>query len=232
MTKLLARDLMTADVVTVPPQTPVVAMARLLSERGISAVPVLEADGSVAGIVTEADLIRRLAGEADKPASWLASLFASPAREAETYARTHGVTAADIMTVQVVSVAPDTLASDVAHRMEEEGVRRVLVTEGGQLRGLVSRADLLRALVAPAPDAAAVPDERIRMAVIAAMKNQPWTDMFLTLVDVKDGVVEFHGFSRSAAVQRGLRVLAENVPGVRGVLDNTQPMPAALYASV
>ena len=70
------------------------------------------------------------------------------------------------------------------------------------------------------------------MAVIAAMKNQPWTDMFMTLVDVKDGMVEFHGFSRSAGVQRGLRVLAENVPGVRGVVDNTQPMPAALYASV
>jgi osmotically-inducible protein OsmY len=67
---------------------------------------------------------------------------------------------------------------------------------------------------------------------MAAMRRQPWADTFTTMVDVRDGVVEFHGFSRSAAVQRGLRVLAENVPGVKGVVDHTQPMPAALFATV
>jgi CBS domain-containing protein len=231
MTSLRARDLMTADVVTVPPSTPVIAMARLLAERGISAVPVVEADGRVAGIVTEADLIRRLAGEDDKPAGWLASMFANPARDADRYARTHGMSAADVMTESVVAVDPDTLASVIAHMMEEKGIRRVLVTEGGRLKGLVSRADLLRALVAPVPEAGELSDDRIRRAVMAAMKREPWADTFYALVDVKDGVVEFHGFSRSAAVQRGLRVLAENVPGVKGVVDNTQPMPTYLFAA-
>jgi osmotically-inducible protein OsmY len=51
------------------------------------------------------------------------------------------------------------------------------------------------------------------------------------MVEVKDGVVEFHGFSRSDAVKRGLRVLAEQVPGVKKVIDNTQPMPMYLYAA-
>jgi CBS domain-containing protein len=226
-----ANDLMTRDVVTVPPQTPVVAMARLLAERGISAVPVVDAAGAVMGIVTEADLIRRLAGEEDKPASWFTSLFSNPARDAETYARTHGVTAADIMTETVVSVPPETTAGAIAHMMEEQGIRRVLVIEAGRLLGLVSRADLLRALVMPPPAAEGLSDERIRMAVMAEMKKQPWADTFLSMVAVTDGVVEFHGFSRSAAVQRALRVLAENVPGVTGVVDSTQPMPVYLYAT-
>ena len=229
MTNLTARDLMTAEVVTVPPETPALAIARLLADRGISAVPVVDAEGRLKGIVTEADLIRRLAGEEDKPTSWFAGLFSTGASGAERYARTHGMTAADIMTESVVTAAPDTPASTVAHLMEERGVRRVLVTAEGRLRGLVSRADLLRALVAPAPASEGLPDDRIRTAVLAAIRKQPWADSFYTLVDVKDGVVEFHGFSRSAAVQRGLKVLAENVPGVKRVVDNTQPMPTYLY---
>jgi CBS domain-containing protein len=231
MTSLRARDLMTPDVITVPPETPVLAIARLLADRGISAVPVVDAQGQAIGVVTEADLIRRLAGEDDRPAGWFASLFANQERDAERYARTHGVTARDVMTSDLVAVDPDTLASAVAHLMEERGIRRVLVTQDGKLKGIVSRADLLRALVAPAPEAADLSDERIRRAVLAAMKKEPWADTFYTMVEVKDGVVELHGFSRSAAVQRGLRVLAENVPGVKGVVDNTQPMPAYLFAS-
>jgi CBS domain-containing protein len=232
MTSLRARDLMTADVVTVPLGTPVIAIARLLADRGISAVPVMDAAGQVAGIVTEADLIRRLAGQADKPAGWLTSMFANPARDADRYARTHGAVAEEIMSKDVVSVEPDALASDVAHLMEDRGIRRVLVLEGGRLRGLVSRADLLRALVAEAPDTAeGLSDDRIRRAIMAAMKKEPWADTFYALVDVKDGAVEFHGFSRSAAVQRGLKVLAENVPGVKSVVDHTQPMPTYLFAA-
>jgi CBS domain-containing protein len=231
MQTLRARDLMTPDVVTVPPETPVVAVARLLSERGISAVPVTDGAGRLRGIVTEADLIRRLAGQEDEPPGWFSGLFADPAQEAERYARTHGVTAQDIMTEQVLTVAPDVTAAHIAHLMEDRGVRRVVVTEGDRLRGIVSRADLLRALVAPPPQEAELSDDRIRRAVLAAMRKEPWTDTFYTLVEVRGGVVEFHGFSRSEAVKRGLRVLAENVPGVKGVVDSTQPMPAYIYAS-
>lgn len=231
MTGLTARDLMTPDVVTVPPETPVLAVARLLADRGISAVPVVDAQGQLAGIVTEGDLIRRLAGEQDRPSSWLAAIFADPARQADRYARTHGVTAQDVMSEHVVTVPLETPASRIAGLMEEHSIRRVLVTEEGRLKGLVSRADLLRALVAPPHEEAACTDERIRRAVLAAMRKEPWADTFHTMVEVKDGVVVFHGFYRSEAVKRGLRVLAENVVGVKGVDDQTQPMPMYLYAA-
>ncbi|WP_235962087.1 CBS domain-containing protein [Falsiroseomonas selenitidurans] len=231
MTRLSARDLMTAEVVTVPPETPVLSIARLLAERGISAVPVLDPAGKVLGIVTEADLIRRLAGEADEPASWLASLFANPERDAARYARTHGANAAEVMTTKLVTVAPETPAAEVAQMMEEKNIRRVLVTRDERLLGLVSRADLLRALVAPRTETLDLSDDRIRTAVLAAIRKQPWADTFYTLVDVRDGVVEFNGFSRGSEVQRALRVLAENVPGVKAVEDRTQPMPAYLFAA-
>ena len=228
MSNLTARDLMTPDVVTVPPDSPVIAVARLLSERGISAVPVLDARGRLLGIVTEADLIRRLAGEADRPAGWLRGLFADPAAQADRYARTHGITASDVMTERVVTVDETATAAEVAHLMEDKGVRRVLVMREGRLRGLVSRADLLRALVAPPQAASGLSDERIRTAVLAAMRREPWADTFYTMVEVADGVVTFHGFMRTEAVKRGLRVLAENVPGVARVVDDTRPMPSYL----
>ncbi len=230
---LVARDLMTPDVVTVPPETPVAAVARLLAERHISAVPVLDKAGAVLGIVTEADLIRRLAGAEDRPRGWFAGLFSDPGAEADRYARTHGATAGDIKTEEVVAVEEDATAAHIAHIMEERGIRRVLVlSQGGRLRGVVSRADLLRALVAPpAGGEAMLSDDRIRRAVIAAMRKESWADTFYTLVEVKDGVVEFHGFARTDAVKRGLRVLAGGVPGVKGVVDSTQPMPVYLYAA-
>jgi CBS domain-containing protein len=207
-------------------------MARLLAERGISAVPVIGQQGEVMGVVTEADLIRRLAGEEDKPSSWFKSFFVDANREAERFARTHGQTASDVMTENVVTVGLDDTVAHCAHLMEEKGIRRLLVVTDGRLRGIVSRADLLRALVAPPASHEGLSDDRIRAAVLAAMRKQPWADSFYTLVDVKDGVVEFHGFMRDEGVKRGLRVLAETVPGVKGVLDNTRPMPVYLYAGV
>ncbi|MCQ4161426.1 CBS domain-containing protein [Roseomonas sp. GC11] len=231
MSPLTAKDLMTPDVVTVPPETPVLAIAQLLADRGISAVPVLSGDGAVLGIVTEADLIRRLAGQGDHQMGLLRQLFADLDRMAERYASTHGATAADVMTVDVITVTPSTPVSAIAELMEEKHIRRVLVVDQGRLRGVVSRADLLRALVAPQPEGGDYSDDRLRRAVLAAIKREPWAETFFTLVDVKDGIVELHGFSRSPAVQRGLKVLAEQIPGVKGVVDKTQPLPTYLFAA-
>jgi CBS domain-containing protein len=224
MTTLRARDLMTAEVARVPPETPVRAIARLFADRGISAVSVTDAGGTLLGIVTESDLIRRLADE-DEPSSegWFGRLFSSPNRSAERYARSHGAKASEVMTEHVVTVGPEASAAHIAHVMDEHRIRRVLVTEGGQLLGLVSRSDLVRALVAPQQTAEGeVSDERIRRAVLAAMQRESWADTLHTAVDVRNGVVEFYGFSRSETVSHALCVLAENVPGVKSVLDHTR----------
>lgn len=232
MTVLQAQDLMTREVFTVPPETPVAAVARLLSGQGISAVPVLGPEGQVLGIVTEADLIRRLVGEEGPRPGLLRQLFSDMDQMAARYAAVHGATAAEVMTRAVISVTPETPVSAIALLMEEKQIRRVLVLREGRLVGLVSRADLLRALVAPPEEASeAHPDERIRRAILARMKREPWADTFFIMVEVKEGVVRFHGFSPSPAVQRGLRVLASQVPGVKGVEDHSQPLPPQLFAA-
>jgi CBS domain-containing protein len=219
---------MTAEVVTSPPETPVAALIRLFTDRGVSAVPVTDASGTLLGIVTERDLIRRLADEDEQPTGWLARFTDRPNARADRYARSHGATAREVMTDKVVTVAPDASANHIAHLMEQHGIRRVLVVEQGRLLGMVTRTDLLRALVADQPPETEVSDERIRGAILAAMQREAWADTLHVTVDVRGGEVEFHGFSRSASVQRALRVLAENVPGVKRVVDNTQQLRTLL----
>ena len=223
MTTLRARDLMTTEVAKVPPETPVAAIARLFADRGVSAVAVTDPAGTLLGIVTESDLVRRLADEDEQRSpGWLARLLDGPSARAERYARSHGVNAGEVMSGRVVAVGPEESAAHVARLMEQHRIRRVPVTEGGRLLGLVSRSDLVRALVAQQQAPGSAPsDERIHRAVLEAMRREPWADTVLTAVDVQDGVVEFYGFSHSEAVGRALRVLAENVPGVKGVVDHT-----------
>jgi CBS domain-containing protein len=228
MTEPLARSLMTSQVMTIPPEMPVADIARLLAKHGISAVPVVAKGGSLLGLVTEADLICRLAAHLDEAPSWLGSLFADPAKAAERYARTHGFIAEEVMTTEVVTIPPDMSAAEIAATLERHRIRRVLVVEHGHLLGVVSRRDLLRAVENAERSAADVPDEHIRRAIVAGMRRQPWAASALT-VEVHDGVVEFHGFSPSPPVQRALRVMAEQVPGVKQVSDQTMLIPAYVY---
>jgi CBS domain-containing protein len=225
--QLRASDLMNPDVVTVPPGIPAPDLARMFADRGVSTVAVVDPQGALLGIVTESDLIRRLADEDVRPRTgWLARLLTNPDTMAERYARSHGVSAGELMTRQVVTVEPDDSVAHAARLMEEHKIRRVLVLKDGRLLGLLSRADLLRALVTTqSGPAGQLSDEDIRRAVIAGMRREAWASTRNTAVGVRDGVVEFSGFRHSEAVSRALRVLAENVPGVKEVVDNTVPLP-------
>lgn len=226
-----ARDLMTAEVLTVPPTMPVEILARLLAERHVSGAPVVDGTtGDLLGLVTEADLIRRLAGEGERPGGVFAALFRNPERMADRYARTHGLIAADVMTrAPLATVAEDTPAAEIARLMEARGVRRVPVLRDGKLVGIVSRADLLRAVLQGPRPAALTGDARIERDIVAMMRKEPWAATYSMSLRVRDGVVEFHGFARSEEVRRALRVLAEQVSGVKGVEDRMEILPAYVY---
>ena len=224
MSALRARDLMTTRVVTVPPEMPVEAIARLLAGRGITAAPVVDGDGALLGLVTAADLTCRLSPTPEEESSWLRWLLADPSKAAIRYARAHGFVAEDVMSREIDAVPPDMPAAGIAALLERKGIRRVLVTEDGGLLGIVSRSDLLRAVTGETVERAELPDARIRTAILAAMRRESWADIFHTQVEVHDGIVEFHGFAPGRDVQRALRVLAGHVPGVKGVLDRTEPI--------
>lgn len=224
-----AHDLMTPDVVTILPDMPVVAIARLMADRGISAVPVADAQRRVVGLVSEGDLIRHVAGETQKDMGLFAVLFSDPHRLASEYAKAHGHTAKDVMTSRLVSVTPAASAEEVARLMAQKNVRRVLVMDGDRLMGIVSRADLLRAILTP-PAASTQSDEAIRRQILDEMRRLPWVSSHLVTVMVKDGGVTLHGLVGSDEIGRGLVALAGGVAGVKSVDNRTEVGPAILYS--
>ncbi len=225
-----AEDIMTRQVVTVRPETPVGELARLFSDRGISGAPVVDAEGTLLGVVTETDLMRRVAAPADPKPGWLGGLFQDPAGLARRYARSHGRTAQDVMTTEPMTLGPDVPIERVARLLEERDIRRVPIVAAGRLLGVVSRADLLKAVLdTPEAEPASADDATIRRELARRLREQPWVDRHFLHASVQDGQVHVSGFARSPAVVQGLRALAEGVPGVRGVsLDLAPPPPFML----
>jgi CBS domain-containing protein len=226
---MLARDVMTTDVATIAPNAPLHAVAETMVERGVTGLPVVDGSLRLLGLVTESDLLHRLAATEQKKHGFLWGVFHSISRQADEYGRSHGHIAADVMTLaeDLCTATEDTTAERLARVMEERRIRHVpIVQEGGRLAGMVTRAHLLRAaLQLPEHRDVEAPDNVIRQAVIRAMRDQPWADTHFTFVEVKDGVVTFSGFARDEHVKRGLRALAEEVPGVRDVVFLTQRTP-------
>ncbi|WP_424139691.1 CBS domain-containing protein [Roseomonas chloroacetimidivorans] len=235
MDSLLARDLMTQEVVAVPPSMEVTSLAGLLARRGISSTPVTDAEGRLLGIVTEADLVRRLAGAAEPKVSWIRSLFQNRNRQAEQYARTHGMTARDVMTSSVVTVGPDTTVEECARIMEQHAIKRLPVVSEDRLVGIISRSDLLVAALEPPERIGTLEqshDARIQAALEAEMREHPWAQSLYTFADVKNGVVTLSGYVRSEEVRRGLVVLAGRIEGVERIEDHMEvtsfPLPGEL----
>ncbi len=227
-----ARELMSTQVVIVTPETPVAAIAELLAGRGISAVPVVNAAGAPVGIVTEGDLIRRLADRPPGPLDWFLDLFGDQKPLLQRFTKAHGAVARDVMSSALITVEEDASAERIAELMQTWHVRRVLVLKDGQLAGVVSRADLLRAIL-NAPQSAAESDDRtILRAVSAAMRAQPWTDTFWISTDVAAGVVSLYGYVRSDEMRHALVALAREIPGVKSVQDRMDPMPFILRATL
>lgn len=228
---MLARDVMAAEVATIAPNAPLHAVAATMVERGVTGLPVVDGACRLLGLVTESDLLHRLAVAERKQHGYLRGVFRSISQQADEYARSHGRLAADVMTLteDLVTAPEDATAEHLAGVMEEKRIRHVpIVREGDRLAGLVTRAHLLRAaLQLPEHRDIQAPDNVIRQAVLRAMRDQPWCDWHFTFVDVEDGVVTFSGFARDEHVKRGLHALAGEVPGVKDVVFKTQPTPRA-----
>lgn len=219
-----ASDIMTAPVISVGPQTPIQEIAALLLEHRISGVPVLE-DGELVGLVSEADLLHRheigTARTAPTGPGWL-RLFSAD-RSAADYVKSHARRARDVMTREVVSIAADTAVAEIVALFETRGIRRVPVLRGRKLVGIVSRANLVRAVAVKGRARKAkrpAGDEAIRGRLLAELERQPWWRPLSSSVNVTDGVVHYQGTIDSYDERHAARVAAENVPGVRGVEDH------------
>jgi len=232
-----AIDVMTTGVITVDPDTSVQAVAKLLSERGISGVPVVDAADRLVGIVSEGDLLHRVETGTERVAgrrrSWWLDTIASDQELARDYIKSHGRTAKDVMTREVISVTETTDLADVAMLLDTKRIKRVPVLRDGKLVGIVSRANLVRALAASKTDPAAEPatdDRTIRAMLLAELmgqewfKTQDWFKIWAADVIVRDRVVHFWlAANQSEEERRALRVAAQNVAGVRRVEEHIIP---------
>lgn len=218
-----AKDVMTSKVITVTSGTLVSEVARLLFERRISALPVVDGDRLV-GIISEADLLHRYEIGTDCALCgdpWWIRLFSAD-RSPEEYVKAHARYARDIMTQDVATVAPDTPLAEIATLLEKRRIKRVPVLDEGDLVGIVSRSDLVQALASAKRaviEPGAIPDETIQAALMAELRRQVWWRTELANVTVEDGVVTFGGVIQWENERAAARVAAETVPGVRSVVD-------------
>jgi len=155
-----AADVMTTDVISTTADTPLREVARTLLAHGISAMPVLDADGAPIGMVSEGDLVSRDELERVERRDWWLKLVADDAAPDSGFLaklRASDRTAGDVMSAPVITVSEDTELTEVARLLAQQHIKRVPVVQQGRVVGIVSRADLLGALATPQPDAAAQP---------------------------------------------------------------------------
>jgi CBS domain-containing protein len=234
-----AMDVMSAEVISVGPDTSVHALAALLSERGISGVPLVDGDNRVLGVVSEGDLLhrvetgteRRREGWAKRRRSWWLEGIASDRELARDYVKSHAGTAKDVMTRDVVSVSDTTELADIANLLETKKIKRVPVVRDGKLVGIVSRANLVRALATTksAPATIADPDDRaISDQLLAELQGRKWVDISSADIIVRNWVVHLCFSDEQPREERlTFRVAAETIPGVLRVEEHIVALPTS-----
>ena len=222
-----ARDVMTKDMVKVGPDATVGDIAALLVQHRIGAVPVVSNTQQLIGIVSQTDLVHRSETGTEKKRKWWLELFVDPDAMAREYVKSHGHKAQDVMTRLVVSVSENASLAEVADVLDTHRIRQVPVVSEGRLVGMISRADLVRALAEASITAPATrPDNgALQKAIWDEIKSQPWLKSAFVNLAVRDGVVELWGAVESDEQHRALKVLVEGVSGVEKVEDNVTLLP-------
>ena len=226
-----ARDVMVSPVITVGENETVRDVAKLLIAKRISAVPVVDGGGKLVGIVTEADLLHRAEAGTERPVSWWLSLISGDRVLADEYVKSHALKVRDVMTRDVRTAAPETPLYEIVDLFEEEHIKRVpVVSGGGDLVGIVSRANIIQAIASARPRLEiSASDATIRNNLIEELKKQPWSHVHRLNVMVSGGVVDLWGFVESEKERQAVTVAAETIPGVTAVNDHLMREPAFIY---
>lgn len=227
-----ARDIMTTSVETVRPETEVTEIAKRLLARNISAVPVVDDQDKVVGIVSEGDLMRRSENQTERQPSWWLGLFADTRERKPDYVKSHGLHARDVMSRDVISVGEDTSLAKVATMLEKHRIKRVPVVRDGKLVGIVSRANLLQGLAVAGTEWAITPSDRdIKISIETAAHDAGMPMLYINFT-VVDGIVTIWGMVKSEAEKAAMRKAAEGIAGVREVHDNVNIMSNMLHTTL
>jgi CBS domain-containing protein len=216
------KDVMTPNVICIGAEEPVLKAARLMLLNRVSGLPVLDKEGKLVGMITEGDFLRR--GELDTQRQrprWL-EFVVGPGKLAEEYTHSSGRKVEEIMTPDPWTIGEDDSLRAVVEMMERHQIKRLPVTRGGRMVGIISRANLMHALASLANDmnftAPTGGDSAIRANVLAAIEKLNWAPHVNVIV--RDGVVELWGVIDDDRERQGLIVAAENASGVKEVHDH------------
>lgn len=217
-----AQDIMSRRVITVKRDSDLQQAIAIMLEHGISGMPVTNENGALVGMLTEGDLLRRseLGTERRRP-RWLEFLI-GPGKLAAEYTHAHGRSVADAMSESLHYATPDMPLQQVVDMMERQRIKRVPVLDQGRLVGIITRANLLRALAlaAPALPASSPSDQQIRQQLQTELAASAWAPCSMLDVVVQQGEVHLYGTILDGREREALCVAARNTPGVTAVHDH------------
>ncbi|MGP0092419.1 MAG: CBS domain-containing protein [Xanthobacteraceae bacterium] len=217
-----AADVMTQGVITVGSDSSVLEAVQLMLQHRISGLPVVDKKGELLGIVSEGDLLRRTeTGTQRRRPRWLEFLI-GPGKLANEYVHASGRKVNEVMTPSVTTAAEDTPLEQIVELMERHQIKRVPVMRGREVVGIVTRANLLRALAGLAREVppSATNDAAIRERLLAELGKQPWAPIAQLNILVRNGVVQLWGTIFDERQREAIRVAAENILGVKAVEDH------------
>jgi CBS domain-containing protein len=217
-----ASDIMTPDVISADPDATVLQAARYMLQHHISGLPVIDKTEALVGILSEGDFLRRRETHTDRrPSRWLEFLM-GPGKLAAQYTHTHGSKVSEVMTTNLRTVSEDTPLEKIVKMMERYRIKRVPVLRGKKVVGIVTRANLMHAMVSLArgEPKAATGDAAIRQELLKELKTEKWALASMINVVVREGVVELWGMIVDDRQREALVVAAENIPGVKQVKDH------------
>jgi CBS domain-containing protein len=216
-----ASDIMTRKVVSTSSEASVGAAVRLMLDHEISGLPVVDGEGRLVGIVTEGDFLRRAETGTERHRGRLLSFLLGPGALAADYVQSHARHVAEIMTRDVATIEETTSLDEIVTLMERRHVKRLPVLRDGKPVGIVSRANLLRALagLVARPAAASNDDAALTRVLAAALAQERWAPRGAVGVEVRGGIAHLTGVVLDEKQRTALHVAAENIPGIKGVAD-------------
>lgn len=206
-------DLMTTDVVTATPETQLKRAARMLAERGVSGLPVVDVSHRVLGVLSEADVLAKEVDGRRQGNALLRFLEGPPVDD-----RFDALTVGEAMSAPAIVIAPDRPVTEAAAVLLAEGINRLpVVDDDGKLIGLLTRADLVRAF--------ARDDPAILAEITHSLRHDLWIDPATLEIEVTDGVVSLAGVLESEAEVRAVTTFTRRVPGVVEVSSTLRTRP-------
>ena len=164
-------DFMTRRVVTITPDTTLLAAAKLMLEHRVGGLPVLDASGRMIGVFSESDLLRE---EGEDGSPWLQMMVGPDGKPAEP-PRLDARKVGDVMTRQLITIAPGASIAQACRLLHEHRLRRLPVVESDKLVGMIARADLVRAVAVSAEKASPAPIRDVSVdARLAELERQIW----------------------------------------------------------